>query len=192
MAQDQLTHRFSIIAIGGSAGSLEVILRMLGRVNNLSLAVLVVLHRKSTADSMLAEVLAERSLMTVKEAEEKEKIQAGFVYLAPADYHLLVESDHTLSLDYSEKVNFSRPSIDVSFESVAGVYGSAAVGILLSGGNSDGVNGLRAIKEAGGMAVVQDPGTAEMAFMPESAVSQSVVDLVLKSGEFADFINGLK
>lgn len=187
-----MTRTHEIIVIGGSAGSLEVILRMLGHITTRNFPIVVILHRKSATDSLLAQVLADRSVLKVKEAEEKEAISQGTVYLAPADYHLLAETDHTFSLDYSEKVNFSRPSIDVSFESIASVYGQGTVGILLSGGNSDGADGLAAIKEAGGMCVVQDPETAEIAFMPGHAVHSDVADLILKTDEFAGFINRLK
>lgn len=190
MEKDELM-RPEVVAIGGSAGSLEVVMHMLGHIHTRKLAMIVVLHRKSVPDSLLAEVMAQNSLLHVKEAEEKEPIRPGTVYLAPADYHLLVEQDRTLSLDYSEKVNFSRPSIDVTFESVAQVYGRRAVGMLLSGGNADGVAGLRRIRQAGGICVIQDPLTAEIAFMPETAVSSSAANIIVKSDELAAFINRL-
>ncbi|MBA4168543.1 MAG: chemotaxis protein CheB [Chitinophagaceae bacterium] len=192
MEKDDLKTGYEIIVIGGSAGSLEVILPMLERVTTLRFPIVVVLHRKSATDSLLIEVLSQRSAMNVKEVEEKEPVRKGIVYLAPPDYHLLVENDRTFSLDYSEKINFSRPSIDVTFESVASVYGEAAVAILLSGGNADGVEGLKTIKAAGGMCVVQDPGTAEIAFMPAYAVNNATIDLVVAGGDFAGFINSLR
>jgi two-component system chemotaxis response regulator CheB len=191
MAQDRLKKEYKIIVIGGSAGSLEVILSMLQYITTVKFPIVIILHRKSSTDSFLVEVLSVKSLMPVKEAEEKEEVKQGTVYLAPPDYHLLVESDHTFSLDYSEKVNYSRPSIDVTFESVAGVYGAGVLGILLSGGNADGVLGLTAIKSAGGTSVVQDPGTAEIAFMPGYALNNASVDVILQAGEFAKYINSL-
>ena len=189
MEEDDLNRNVEIIVIGGSAGSLEVIFYMLERITTPKFPIVIVLHRKSSSDSLLAEVMSDHSLLKVKEAEEKEPLENGIVYLAPSDYHLLVEKDRTFSLDYSEKVNFSRPSIDVSFESIASVYGSGTVGILLSGGNTDGVKGLASIKSSGGMCIVQDPDTAEIAFMPEHALNNAEVDLILRTVEFPDFIN---
>ncbi len=191
MEKNDLRPACDIIVIGGSAGSLGVILYLLERITIRKIPIVVVLHRKNSTDSLLAELMSDRSALRVKEAEEKELIRHGIVYLAPADYHLLAENDRTFSLDYSEKVNFSRPSIDVSFESFASVYGAGTVGILLSGGNTDGVNGLSVIKSRGGMCIVQDPETAEIAFMPEQAVNNAVADLVLRTDEFPGFVNSL-
>ena len=180
----------SLVVIGGSAGSLEVLLQLLPGLNpGLAAPVIIVLHRKSAADSMLVDLLSTRTSMLVKEAEEKDVLQGGTIYLAPPDYHLLLESKGDLSLDYSEKVNFSRPSIDVTFASAARLYGPALLAMLLSGANADGVEGLRIVQEMGGTVAVQDPATAEVKYMPAQAVEQGGVDKILPAGEMAAYIN---
>ena len=125
------------------------------------------------------------------EVDDKEPIRAGTVYLAPADYHVLLEQDGTFSLDDSEKVHYSRPSIDVSFESAADVYGPSVAAILLSGANMDGTNGLAAIKQAGGITVVQQPETAQVAFMPQQAIDNVPIDYVLDVPQLVDLVNRL-
>jgi two-component system, chemotaxis family, protein-glutamate methylesterase/glutaminase len=191
MAEDELKHRYDTIVIGGSAGGLDAILQIIDGLQRSDFAIILVLHRKVSYDSVLAEILSGRSLFVVKEAEEKEQVLKGSIYLAPADYHLLIEKDFTVSLDDSEKINFSRPSIDVSFETAAEVYGNRLIGILLSGGNSDGVEGLRKIREAGGLCIVQDPDSAVVSVMPAIAITELKVNNVLTPGEMAVFINGL-
>ena len=132
-----------------------------------------------------------RSPLRVKEADDKESIKPGLIYLAAADYHLLVEHDKHFALDDSEKINFSRPSIDVTFQSIAEVYGAGVTAILLSGANSDGVEGLRYIQNVGGKIVVQDPESAQVAFMPQAAVDELTIDKVLPIDEIAPYINAL-
>lgn len=180
----------SLVVIGGSAGSLGVLLQMLpGLSRPLAVPVIIVLHRKNYADSVLSDLLGTRTALQVKEAEEKDVLQPGSIYLAPPDYHLLLESNGTLSLDYSEKVNFSRPSIDVTFSSAARLYGPRLLAILLSGANADGAEGLRDVAATGGLAAVQDPETAEVPYMPEQALEQVGVSKTLKAAEIADYIN---
>jgi two-component system, chemotaxis family, protein-glutamate methylesterase/glutaminase len=191
MEEARMKNNFKLVAIGGSAGSLEVILKMLEDLRNDRLAIIIVLHRKGSVYSTLADLLNLRTVIKVKEAEEKEFIEPGTVYVAPADYHLLIENNRSLSLDYSEKVNFSRPSIDVTFECAASVFGKNAIGVLLSGGNADGVEGLKAIKKAGGYCVVQDPDTALVSFMPQYALNEIEVDKKLQGDELAGFLESL-
>lgn len=180
----------SLVIIGGSAGSLSVLLQVLpGLARRLAVPVIIVLHRKNYADSVLTDLLGSRTTLRVKEAEEKDPLQAGCIYLAPPDYHLLLESNGSLSLDYSEKVNFSRPSIDVSFSSAARLYGPRMLAILLSGANADGVEGLCNVAACGGLTAVQDPKTAEVPFMPEQALEYVQVSNVLDAAEMADYIN---
>ncbi|RYY87054.1 MAG: chemotaxis protein CheB [Chitinophagaceae bacterium] len=187
MAQDGIR----LLLIGGSAGSLEVLLLALPLLrSSLSFPILIVIHRKSS-ESILAELLAARTSLPVKEAEDKEPMQPGTIYIAPADYHTLVEANGTLSLDCSEKINWSRPSIDVTFETAADVYGKGLVGLLLSGANHDGVAGLARIQAAGGKVWVQDPDTAQIAYMPQGAVDQLRVDHLLTPEEMAGAINNL-
>jgi two-component system chemotaxis response regulator CheB len=157
----------------------------------ISLTIVIVLHRKSSADSSLADLFSSRTDIPVKEIEDKEAIRKGTIYVAPADYHLLFEKNHTFSLDFSEKVSYSRPSIDVSFESASDIYEKQLVCLLLSGANSDGVNGLRIAKANGGYLAVQDPSTAESPFMPQHALDKNTVDEILKPSEIAGFINRL-
>nr|WP_295873534.1 chemotaxis protein CheB [uncultured Chitinophaga sp.] len=179
-----------VVLIGGSAGGLQAILTLLpGLSSRLNAAVIIVLHRQNSADSVLAELLAAKTTLPVHEAEEKEPLLPGVIYIAPGDYHLLVETDHTLSLDYSEKIHFSRPSIDVTFSAAADVFGADTLAILLSGANSDGVEGLAEVHEAGGLTIVQDPETATVDFMPRHALQAVPVDHVLAADVMASFIN---
>jgi two-component system chemotaxis response regulator CheB len=133
--------------------------------------------------------LSGRTGLQVKEVDEKEELKAGFIYIAPSDYHLLIERDRTFSLDYSEKINYSRPSIDVTFQTAAEVYKNKLACLLLSGSNSDGVKGLKNVKEWGGMAVIQDPKTAQVAYMPGQAQLNVQIDTVLKPEDMGEFIN---
>jgi len=190
MAQEKLTRSTPVIAIGGSAGSLDVLFGILsGLRQDLQLVILIILHRKSDGDSMLSELLNGKTNLRVKDAEEKEAILPGHIYLAPPDYHLLIENDETFSFDYSEKVNYSRPSIDISFESAADVFGARLTGILLSGANADGVIGLRAIKRNGGTTIAQHPDSARVPYMPTQAILHAGIDKMLLPEEIVDFIN---
>ena len=176
--------------IGGSAGSLEVLLKVLPAVDpELSFPIVIVIHRKHGADSLLPGLLSTRTKMAVKEADEKEIMVPGTIYIAPSDYHLLIEMDRTFSLDYSEKVNYSRPAIDVTFQTGAEAFKEELVCLLLSGSNADGVNGLATVKQWGGIAVIQDPDTAQVAYMPEQARKNVHIDRVLRIEEIAVFIN---
>ena len=181
-----------LIVIGGSAGSLEILIHVLSQLNPaFMIPIVVVMHRKATNDSSLTELLASRSRLPVTEPEEKEQILPGTVYICPADYHLLIEKDRTFSLDFSEKVNFSRPSIDVSMQSASDVYLNGTTGILLSGASKDGTEGMRAISDNRGYTIVQDPVDAEVPFMPQQAIQAGFVDAVLKRDEMVAFINRL-
>lgn len=192
MAENRLSSKVSIVVIGGSAGSLDIILNMLDRLEaTISFPIVIVVHRKASFDSSLTDLLALRTLLAVKEAEEKEKLSAGVVYVAPADYHLLIEKDRTFSLDYSERLHYSRPAIDATFETAAEVYGPGTVGILLSGANADGANGLKVIHEVGGLTAIQDPEMAEVAYMPRQALAKTTIDYILHNEEVGLFINML-
>lgn len=192
MAENKIEAPFKLLVIGGSAGSLEVLLTVLPKLSPpLTFAIAVVLHRKNSPNSLLSELLATCTTIPVKEVEDKQPLSINHIYIAPADYHLLFEQDMVFSLDYSEKINYSRPSIDVSFESASEVFGPAVTGLLLSGANADGIEGLKVIKEKGGRVAVQDPGTAGSPFMPEQALLHVHVDVVLKPGDMAAFINSL-
>jgi two-component system, chemotaxis family, protein-glutamate methylesterase/glutaminase len=193
MAQEDIGHNTRILVIGGSAGSLEALLQFLPQVKKeITFSIVIVLHRKSASESMLTNLLQSRTPMHVREIEDKEKILPSVIYIAPANYHVLIEKDDSFSLDVSEKINYSRPSIDVSFETAADVYGPAAAALLLSGANADGTEGLKCIKEKGGKVLIQQPSSAEVSYMPEQALKEIDAYAVLKTEEIAAFINELK
>ena len=159
------------VAIGASAGAVEALLHILPALpKDFPLALLIVVHLPPDSDSTLATLLAARCEIEVKEAEDKEPIRPGVAYLAPPNYHLLVEPELCLSLSSEEPVLYSRPSIDVLFESAADAYGDSLTGVVLTGANSDGARGLKAVVAAGGIALVQEPGSAEASAMPQAAL----------------------
>lgn len=181
-----------VLVIGGSAGSLDVLLNILPDLRtDLPFAIILVLHRKSGKDNLLTDLLKTKTQLNVKEIEEKEPLNAANIYIVPPNYHLLIENDRTFSLDASEKVNYSRPSIDVTFESASEVFMENLVCILLSGSNLDGTDGLKKVKEKGGRAFVQNPESAKVSFMPQYAKEHVAVDSVLDIEEMAEFINNL-
>lgn len=160
-----------IIAIGGSAGAVEALQVLLSDLTpRLAAAVVVILHLPPHSKGVLPELLASPSRPPMKVAEDKEPVAPGHVYFATPGYHLLIEAGRTFALSVDEPVHFSRPSIDVLFETVADAYGPRAMGIVLSGANSDGAAGLQAIVEAGGVAVVQLPSSADVPTMPAAAL----------------------
>lgn len=178
--------------IGGSAGSLDVLLKVLPAIDvELAFPIIIVVHRKQGTDSLLSDLLSSKTQLRVKEIEEKELILPRTVYVVPSDYHLLIEKDFTFSFDYSEKVNYSRPSIDVTFQSAAEVYTNKLACLLLSGSNADGVNGLISVKKYGGEIAVQDPSSAQVDYMPAQAIERADVDRVLQIEEIAAYINAL-
>lgn len=187
MAQDEVKN---IFIIGGSSGSFDVLLHILPQLQPLmSAAIIIVLHRKSAYDTALIDVFSYRTTIAIKEIEEKEAVLPGFIYIAPADYHLLIEKDFTFSLDVSEKINYSRPSIDVCFETAAEAFGKKLTGILLSGSNADGTKGLLAIRRFNGATIVQDPQSADSPFMPQQAIASGAADYILEPDAIAAFIN---
>jgi Chemotaxis response regulator containing a CheY-like receiver domain and a methylesterase domain len=189
MAQENIKPS-RIILIGGSAGSLNGVLSILPELTgSLPFAVIIVLHRKPASENILVHLLAAKTRLVVKEAEEKEPILPGHVYIAPADYHLLVEKEYSFSLDVSEKIHYSRPSIDVTFESAAEAFGPNALALLLSGANIDGAAGMQKIKACGGICMVQEPGSAEVGVMPQQAIDTVAVDKILPIEKMAAWIN---
>jgi two-component system chemotaxis response regulator CheB len=174
--------RFDLVAIGASAGGLAALSELLRPIDAHFPAIVVVQHLDPTHKSHLAELLARKTSKQVKEAEHGEPIIPGIVYIGPPDEHLLV-GPGKIQLVHSQLVHFSRPSIDLLFESVAGMYGSRSIGVILSGSNRDGAVGIRAIQEAGGTTLAQDPLTAEFRAMPEAAIHTGCVDIVLPIAE---------
>lgn len=176
---------FEIVVIGTSAGGLSALQILLGGLEQeFPAAIAIVQHRHRESDAVLSQVLQRQITLPIKEAEDKDLLQPGHVYLAPPDYHLLVEPGY-LSLSTDEPVSYARPSIDVLFESAADVYGHRAIGIILTGANQDGAQGLARIKAAGGRAIVQDPPSAENKTMPEAAIAATLVDQILPLSEIA-------
>jgi two-component system chemotaxis response regulator CheB len=158
------------VVIGGSAGAVQALSIILPKLPaSYPAPILIVVHVPPDRDNALVQLFGSKAAITVKEAEDKEPALPGVAYFAPPDYHLLVESDGTLSLSSDELVNHSRPSIDVLMESAADAYGAGLAGVLLTGANDDGAKGLKAIVEAGGTAIVEDPAHAYAATMPASA-----------------------
>ncbi|MFC7345337.1 chemotaxis protein CheB [Chryseobacterium zhengzhouense] len=191
MMQTQDTNT-EMVVIGGSAGSLQVILEMIKNLNeNLQFPIVLVLHRKAHSANILQTLLQQFIAAEVIEIDDKSEIENGKLYIVPADYHLLFENKKMMSLDSSEKMNYSRPSIDVTFRSAAEVFGKKLVGILLSGANADGVEGLYYIKKNEGRVWIQDPETAEVNFMPRQAVEEINYDKIVRPENLADSINQL-
>lgn len=159
------------IVIGASAGALEALSAILPTLpDSFLLPIMVVVHVPPDRHSLLSELFRAKCRLPVKEAEDKEPIVGGTVYFAPPDYHLLIETDRHLALSSDEPVLFSRPSIDVLFESAADAYGPALLAIILTGANQDGARGLRSVVECGGSAFIQNPYGAFAPAMPEAAI----------------------
>jgi len=171
---------YDAIVIGASAGGFAALSEILPRLpKTLSQAVVVVQHLHPESGEYMVEFLRQHCALPVKEAEDKEPIKPGVIYVATAKYHLLIERDRSFSLSVDDKVNYSRPSIDVLFESAAKTYGPRLIGIVLTGANADGAAGLATIKACGGLTIVQDPATAEVPFMPQAALAATMVDHTL-------------
>ncbi|MCK9616844.1 MAG: chemotaxis protein CheB [Lentimicrobiaceae bacterium] len=172
--------KYKAVVIGSSAGGLDALKVLLTTLPaTFRLPILIVQHQSPHSNNFLSRYLDEIAMVKVKEADEKEKINPGIVYLAPPNYHMLVEDDETISLSVEEKVNYARPSIDVLFESAAYVFKSSLIGIVLTGANNDGSLGLKTVKDFGGLTIVQDPATAYVDTMPRSAINSTSVDHIL-------------
>ena len=180
---------YEIVVIGVSAGALAALQIVLPALPvAYALPVVVVQHLHPWQENTLIFTYDEMCAVEVKEADEKESIRANCIYFAPPNYHLLIEDDRTFTLSIDPKVHFSRPAVDVLFESAVDVYGSGVVGVILTGANHDGAAGLQCIKRAGGLAVVQDPQTAVAAAMPQAAIDTTIVDYVLPLAEIGSFL----
>ena len=187
-----LAGRVDAVVIGTSAGGVEALSHLLPALQRgAQAAVFVVLHLPRERPSLLVDIFAPKCRMTVREASDKEPVEAGTIYFAPPDYHLLVDEGPQLALSSDELVNFSRPAIDVLFESAADEYGERLLGIVLTGGNQDGAAGLQAVRAAGGMTIVQQPDTAQVPYMPELALERGEVDYVLTLEQIAALLGTL-
>ncbi|MBN1139071.1 MAG: chemotaxis protein CheB [Anaerolineae bacterium] len=178
-----------VVVIGVSAGGMAALEELLPAFPaTYPWPIVVVQHLHPVQDTSFIQRLNEKSALTVKEADEKEPLEAGHAYFAPPNYHLMIEDDRTFALSVDEKVNYARPAIDVLFESAADVYGDGVIGVILTGANEDGAQGLRMIKARGGVAIVQDPKTAQVPLMPQAAIAAIQVDHVLTLPEIVTWL----
>ncbi len=185
----QWHQHYGAVVVGVSMGGVEALQVLLaGLPESFPLPILVVHHISPEAGSGLAELFNAHCRLRVKEADEGELALPGTVYLAPANYHLLIERDCRLALSADPPVNFSRPSVDVLFESAAVVFGSALIGIVLTGAGSDGSQGLKRVKDKGGLAIIQDPADAQTENMPRNALAAVKADHVLPLKQIAPLL----
>jgi two-component system, chemotaxis family, protein-glutamate methylesterase/glutaminase len=183
---------YEAVVIGVSAGGLAALTRILGVLpTDYPVPILIVQHRSRDERFLLEQVLQAKCQVNIRQAEEKEAIKPGAVYFAPPDYHLLVELDHSLSLSYDEHVNYSRPSIDVLFETAAAAFKSNLVGIILTGANADGSKGIKLIRKQGGTTIAQDPATAEYPEMPEAAIKTGSIQQIMDLDKIGKFLLSL-
>jgi two-component system chemotaxis response regulator CheB len=185
--------RIDAIVIGASAGGVEALSVLLPALpRELRAPVFVVLHLPRERPSQLAAIFSGKCALPVVEAQDKEPVAPGTVYIAPPDYHLLLDHGPCLALSTDEPVNYSRPAIDVLFESAADLYRERLLGMVLTGGNQDGAAGLEAVRRRGGTTVVQDPASAQVALMPASALQRGPADHVLPLTGIADLLRRLQ
>jgi two-component system, chemotaxis family, protein-glutamate methylesterase/glutaminase len=192
MAVDPRTRRIDGIVIGTSAGGVEALAVLLPALRPATdVSVFIVLHLPRDRPSLLVEIFQPKCAMRVLEAQDKEPVEPGTIYFAPPDYHLLVDRGPQLMLSADDPVNFSRPSIDVLFESAADVFGERLLGIILTGANDDGARGLDAVRRAGGWTIVQQPETAQASLITEAALKRGPVDGVLSLAQIARVLGTL-
>lgn len=184
--------RFDLVVIGCSAGGIEALRLIFNKIEpSYRIPIAVVQHRSPNSPSIMVKYFSEITQLPVIEPDDKEPIQKGHIYFAPPNYHLLVAPDKRFNLNVDEAVYYSRPAIDVLFATAAEVYKDRLVGIIMSGANADGAEGLKKIKELGGLTIVQDPRTAYSPQMPEAAVNVASPDLVLNLNEIDELIHAL-
>jgi two-component system chemotaxis response regulator CheB len=182
------------VVVGGSAGSFESFTRLMKSTMAGDMPpIVVVFHLMRNVENRVVDLLKFKTgREEIMEAEEKEPLQRGWLYVAPPNYHLLFEDDRTFCLDNSDLVDFSRPSIDVTFESAARVYGERLAGVLLSGSNADGSYGMRCIEQKGGPVLVQDPDEAEFKTMPLSCIRTLQHPRIYTLNQIEDFLSGIR
>lgn len=180
---------YSAIVIGVSAGGLDALMYIFENLKeDFPMPIILVQHLHSNSKSELAEILSRNTEMKVKEVNEVVAAECGVIYTAPPDYHIIAERNRTISIYYDEKVNYSRPSIDVLFESAAYVWGKELIGIIMTGSNNDGSNGIEVIKKYGGLTIAENPETAEYPVMPKYAIETGCIDKVLTKEEIRLFL----
>ncbi len=184
--------KYRAIVMGVSSGGLNAMKMILPELlADFGIPIIIVQHVSPRSDGQWIEMFNSACNLNLKEADDKEEIKKGNIYLAPPNYHLLVERDATFSLSVDSRVNYARPSIDVLFESAAEAYKKELIGVILTGSNSDGALGLKKIKDRGGLAIVQDPITAEASSMPESAIASVLPDYILPLEDIAALLTKL-
>lgn len=192
-APDTPIQGLEAIVVGASAGGVEALLTIFGQLpDTFGLPIIAVLHLPDERRSQLADVFARRLSIPVKEARDKETVEAGTLYFAGPGYHLSVEQDRSLSLSQEDRVHHSRPAIDYLFASAADVYGRRLLAILLTGANQDGARGLAHVKQSGGTTVVQDPQEARIAVMPLAALALHTPDHILSLGRIGSLLASLE
>lgn len=183
---------YQAIVIGVSSGGMEAMKTIFSALPaDFETPIVIVQHVSPRSDSQWITMLNKNCQLQIKEADEKEKIKNGVIYIAPPNYHLLIEKDHTFSLTVDEKVNYARPAIDVLFETAAVAFKNNLIGIVLTGANHDGAAGLKMIKDCGGLCIVQDPKTAASPYMPQSAIALIEPDYILKLQDIIDLLISL-
>ena len=180
---------YESVVIGVSSGGLNAMKIMFSLLPaDFKMPIIIVQHISPRSENQWIELLNNKSKMRIKEADENEKIEPGIAYIAPPNYHLLVEKDKTFSLTVTERVNYARPSIDVLFESAAEAYKNKLIGVILTGSNNDGTKGIKRIKEYGGLTIAQDPETAESSYMPASAIAATKPDYILSLKDISSLL----
>ena len=183
---------YRIVVIGSSAGGLEALRDLLSPLDkSFCLPIVVVQHIAPGSSESFIEFLQRNLTINLKEADDKEELKAATVYIAPPDYHLLIEKDMTLALSVDEKVLYSRPSINILFESAASVLGPAVIAVLLTGANNDGAAGMVKIRKSGGLAIIQSPDTAYCGTMPAAAIAAAGADYILSLEDIPNILNEL-
>lgn len=178
------------IIIGGSAGSFQIVMRILELLRpDLPMPVFLCLHRLKQVRKGFEETLNYSASLPVSEPHDKEYIRPGKIYLAPSNYHMLIEKDLTIALSTEEPVHHSRPSIDIFFSSAADAYGTGLLALLLSGANQDGTQGVAAVKRNGGTVIIQDPEDCEISTMCESAIKLTQPDQILTVSKIIEFVS---
>lgn len=184
-----MADRIEAVVIGASAGAVQALLHILPSLPAEAVVpILIVVHVPPDRGNALVALFQDRCGLRVKEAEDKEAILNGVIYFAPSDYHLLVEEDRSLALSSDEAVNHSRPAIDVLFETAADAYGPALAAIVMTGANHDGAAGLRAVAEAGGTVIVEDPATAQVPTMPAAALAACPAAQVMRIDDILSYL----
>ncbi len=187
-----LNNSFKAVVIGGSAGSFQGIVNILGQLpKTFPLPIIIALHRLKHVRHGFAEALSIKSVVQVVEPNDKEPIKRGGVYLAPSNYHMSVELGNHFALSTEDMINNSRPAIDITLGSAASVFRDKLIGILLSGANHDGGLGMKLIKDQGGITIVQDPGECMIDIMPRTAMALTQIDYVMKVEQIISFLKEL-